>query len=295
MSLSKSIIDFILQQLSGKFTASLSSPELRPVGGGSINGTYQLIVNKHEKFFLKCNDAGRYPGLFEKEKTGLQFLANQHCLRIPSVIFCGTHHNEQLLVLEWITAGERNGTLWKKSGEQLARLHQCSTDRFGFAEDNYMGALPQTNTFHDSWMDFFIRQRLVPQVKLATGKKLLPAVDAGRFDRLYKKMDSVFNREPPSLLHGDLWSGNFMCDERSEPVLIDPAVYYGHRSMDLAMTTLFGGFDSAFYDAYHYHFPLPPNYREQWDICNLYPLLIHLNLFGQSYLQDIVTTLKKFE
>lgn len=295
MSLAPETIDFLKQQLSHTLAALPEILSFRSIGGGSINDTYQLIVNKQEKFFLKRNDARRYPGLFEKEKNGLDVLSAQRCIHTPAVIFCGSYNQDQLLVLEWIGSGRPSGGFWKKSGEQLACLHNCTSDRFGFAEDNYMGALPQANGFTAGWSDFFIRRRLAPQVELALGKKLLPALYAGSFQRLYKKLDTLFNTERPSLLHGDLWSGNFMCNEQPAPVLVDPAVYYGHRSMDLAMTTLFGGFDSLFYDSYHYHFPLPSNYREQWEVCNLYPLLIHLNLFGQGYLQDIITTLKKFE
>jgi fructosamine-3-kinase len=199
-----------------------------------------------------------------------------------------------LLVLEWIESGIRNETFWKKFGEQLAQLHTISREHFGFVEDNYMGSLTQVNSFATNWTDFFIRCRLQPQIELAINNHLLQKSHIASFESLYKKMGSVFNIEKPSLLHGDLWSGNFMCNDRSLPVLIDPAVYFGHRSMDLAMTTLFGGFDRAFYDSYHYHFPFPANHSEQWEICNLYPLLIHLNLFGQSYLSDIAGTLKKF-
>jgi protein-ribulosamine 3-kinase len=143
-------------------------------------------------------------------------------------------------------------------------------------------------------VDFFIHHRLVPQIEMAITNSLLSKKETDSFNRLYKKLDTIFNEEKPSLLHGDLWSGNYMSNENSEPVLIDPAVYYGHRSIDLAMTTLFGGFDKTFYTAYHHHFPFPSNYQEQWDICNLYPLLIHLNLFGQSYLQNIIAILRKY-
>ncbi|MEJ0102180.1 MAG: fructosamine kinase family protein [Bacteroidota bacterium] len=157
-----------------------------------------------------------------------------------------------------------------------------------------MGALHQNNAYSENWNDFFVHQRLQPQTRIAIDKGLLPQKTIHQFDVLYKKLNSIFNKENASLLHGDLWSGNFMCDDQSQPFLIDPAVYFGHRNMDLAMTTLFGGFDKSFYESYQYHFPLPGNYREQWDVCNLYPLLIHLNLFGSSYLYDIETILKKF-
>ena len=128
-------------------------------------------------------------------------------------------------------------------------------------------------------------------VKRCVDKKLLATVHIKKLENLSSNMPALFDQERPSLLHGDLWSGNFMCDLNNQPVLIDPAVYYGHRSVDLAMTTLFGGFRQPFYDAYHYHFPLPANHKEQGEICNLYPLLVHLYLFGAGYLSQIENTL----
>ena len=158
-----------------------------------------------------------------------------------------------------------------------------------------MGSLPQSNILRDDWTDFFVQQRLQPQVELAINNKLLEKKHSISFTKLYQKIEGLFEKEKPSLLHGDLWSGNFMCNQQSLPVLIDPAVYFGHRSMDLAMTTLFSGFYHSFYDAYNYHFRYPVNHKEQWEVCNLYPLLIHLNLFGKSYLPPIESTLRKFE
>lgn len=263
------------------------------VGGGSINKTFRLQAG-HEVFFLKVNEASRYPGLFEKEKQGLELLATSQCIRVPRVVFCNEYKNIQLLVLEWIETGSKTRSFWENLGRQLASLHRQTRSQFGFITDNYMGALPQQNILTSKWTDFFIDRRIRPQVDLAVSKKRLDKKHVDLFQQVCKKLDTIFNPELPSLLHGDLWSGNYMCDEHSAPVLIDPAVYYGHRSMDLAMTTLFGGFDPLFYDSYHYHFPLPENYKEQWEICNLYPLLIHLNLFGESYLAEIVNVLKKF-
>ena len=136
---------------------------------------------------------------------------------------------------------------------------------------------------------------IVIATEICISKKLLTTQHQKAFDNLFKKLPFIFNdNEKPALLHGDLWSGNFMCNSQQQPVLIDPASHYSHRSMDLGMTTLFGGFDPSFYEAYHYYFPMPPNYKDQWLICNLYPLLIHLLLFGNSYLPQIQQTLHKF-
>jgi fructosamine-3-kinase len=290
----KHIENFLTQLLYHEQGIPVSSLSFQQVGGGSINDTYRITINRDRYAFLKLNKANSFPGLFEKEKEGLQFLSSQKRITIPSVIAGGTHDTEQFLLLEWIPSGPRTDDFWKKFGKQLAELHQCHHERFGFESNNYMGSLPQANQFADNWTDFFIARRLLPQIELATRHNRLSSTYADSFQQLFKKLDTIFNPEKPSLLHGDLWSGNFMCNEKAEPVLIDPAVYYGHRSVDLGMTTLFGGFDNSFYDAYHYHFPLPVNHAEQWEICNLYPLLIHLNLFGQSYLGEIAGTLKRF-
>jgi protein-ribulosamine 3-kinase len=284
----------IKELISKQLNTSISSLDLIAVGGGSINDTWRLTTNGSKRYFLKLNSSARFPGLFEKEKNGLGFLAKQNCMLTPSVILYETVDNYQLLLLEWIEAGIRMENFWKTFGEQLAGLHSISNEHFGFYEDNYIGSLPQSNILTNNWTDFFINHRLQPQIELAAGKKLLQKNHIVSFQSLFKNLGSIFKIEKPSLLHGDLWSGNFMCNERSLPSLIDPALYFGHRSVDLAMTTLFGGFDKLFYDAYHYHFPLPANHNEQWQVCNLYPLLIHLNLFGSGYLSEIERTLKRF-
>jgi fructosamine-3-kinase len=286
--------DYLKELISKQSNTAVRSLDFISAAGGSINSTYRVTINGNTKFFLKLNSSTKFPGLFEKEKNGLAFIKKQNGILTPSVISYATIDDNQLLLLELIEPGIRDENFWKKFGGQLAQLHRVSHDYFGFGEENYMGSLPQLNRFTKRWTEFFINCRLQPQIELAGNKKLLQKNHTNSFESLFKKLDSIFNIEKPSLLHGDLWSGNFMCNDQSLPVLIDPAVYFGHRSMDLAMTTLFSGFDKEFYDSYRYDFPFPANYPEQWDICNLYPLLIHLNLFGESYLPGITGTLKKF-
>jgi protein-ribulosamine 3-kinase len=286
--------------LSQKLNTKISSIQFVPVGGGSINETYKIIINANLFFFCKINSAKKFPSLFIKEKNGLELLAKQKIIRIPEIIICTEFDNYQILILEWIGEGLKTKISWENFGEQLAALHHIhSSDgdrqtKFGLHEDNYMGALHQSNTFSNNWIDFFIHQRLQPQVELAANNHLLSKQHISHFENLYKALPDIFPTEKPSLLHGDLWSGNFLADEKNQPVLIDPAVYFGHRSIDLAMTTLFGGFEQSFYEAYNYHFPFPENYKLQWEICNLYPLLVHLNLFGSSYLHDIMYTIRRY-
>jgi fructosamine-3-kinase len=295
-----SIQKYLNQFLSKEFPSTNGSLQFQSIGGGCINETYRVKLNEHRQFFLKVNSVTKHPGLFQKEKNGLAFIATQNIIRVPSVIVFGEIDDSQMLLLEWIEDGIKTKNFWTLYGEQLAALHRQTWLNkngqvlFGFDEDNYMGSLVQHNDLHQEWNDFFVSARLRPQIQLAKDNHRLDSSHLDSFEKVFSRLAEIFSPEPSALLHGDLWSGNFMCNERSEPVLIDPAVYFGHRSMDLAMTTLFGGFDKIFYESYDYHFPFPKNYREQWEICNLYPLLIHLNLFGSGYLGQIERTLRQF-
>lgn len=261
------------------------------VGGGSINDAFCISLSNGDSFFVKRNNAKRYPGLFAAEQRGLQIL--QQFIRTPQVLLQETLADFQVIVMEWIAPGVRTTGFWEDFGTALAKLHQQSAAAFGLDHDNYMGSLPQANGWRETWVEFFRERRLQAQIKMAFDKNLLSSGDLKLFERLYLKLPEIFAEEPPSLLHGDLWSGNFICSTDQEPVLIDPAVYYGHRSIDLAITTLFGRFDQRFYEAYHERYPFPTNYQEQWDTANLYPLLVHLNLFGSSYREEILSILKK--
>jgi fructosamine-3-kinase len=296
--------DSLLEDHIGKMIAqhqgvdSLPNISFTSVGGGSINHTFQVNAG-NKKYFCKVNSASGFPKLFEKEASGLNALKSTQCISTPDVLRLDYLNDNQVLLLQWVDSGLKNQAFWKNFGQRLANLHAWQNpsqpqSTFGFSEDNYMGALPQQNSFMDDWCDFFREKRLEPQLNLAEQKELMPSATRNRFKRLYEKFPQIFEAVPPCLLHGDLWSGNFLCNANAEPVLIDPAVYYGHSGMDLAMTTLFGGFDKQFYDAYNYWRPLPTNYKEQWEVCNLYPLLIHLNLFGSSYLSSIESTLRRF-
>jgi len=284
----------ITEQLTHETGNAVTSIQFTSIGGGSINDTYRIETNNRQRFFCKINSLDQFPSLFKTEKAGLELLAAQKVIRIPNVIALLETATEQVLVLEWIEQGLKTASFWKAFGEQLNALHNCKGDAFGLSTDNYMGALPQYNRLTNNWCTFFRQQRLQPQVELAVNKRLLDTKYIPQFEKLYIRLPEIFNEEPPGLLHGDLWSGNYLCDEQQQPVLIDPAVYYGHRSVDLAMTTLFGGFDRAFYESYHVHYPLPSGYRQQWEVCNIYPLLIHLNLFGESYLPDILRTIQRY-
>jgi fructosamine-3-kinase len=289
-----SIQSLIQQKLKELFSTNTNEISFGSVGGGCINETHRINFG-NKKFFCKINSATKFPHLFQKEANGLKLIAQEHVIKVPAVIDCFETNGQQVLLLEWVNEGERTESFWKKFGEQLATLHQVPNEHFGLNEDNYMGSVPQSNQQTSNWIDFFIHQRLQPLIDNCLSQNLLQPKNQLQFESLYKQLPSIFEQEQkPSLLHGDLWSGNFMCNQNEEPVLIDTAVYFGHPSIDLGMTTLFGGFRYAFYEAYNYHSPLPPNYKEQWEVCNLYPLLIHLLLFGRSYLSQIERTLHNY-
>jgi fructosamine-3-kinase len=285
----------IEEKLKKLFPSVISPVHFSSVGGGCINETYRIHFDEHE-FFCKVNSAVKFPHLFKKESHGLKLIAEQNIIKVHEVIDCFEAEGWQILLLEWIHEGERTAQFWEKFGEQLSALHQVSNEYFGWNESNYMGSVPQFNQPSDNWVDFFSRQRLQPLIDQCLSQNLLTPKHLSQFENLYKQLPNIFDqKQKPSLLHGDLWSGNFICTKNAEPVLIDTAVYFGHPSIDLGMTTLFGGFHSRFYEAYNYHSSFPSNYAEQWQVCNLYPLLIHLLLFGSSYLSQIGRILNRYD
>ena len=293
MPLPGSLIERLSEQISRTIGKPVDIERDSAVGGGSINDAYRLDTNEG-CFFVKVNSADRFPSLFEAEADGLHRLAAAGVIRVPKVIGHGEDHNDSYLLLEHISAGARTEAFWEDLGRSLARLHTHTHDRFGLARDNYIGSLKQVNTPSARWEDFLIQHRLEPFVKMARDKGRLGMGDVLRFERLYMRMPSLFPTEAPALLHGDLWNGNFLCDEHNAPVLIDPAVYYGHREMDTAMSRLFGGFEPAFYAAYQNERPLEQDWEERIDLCNLYPLLVHVNLFGGGYAQQVTAILGRF-
>ncbi len=279
--------------LTNKFDKPIQISSVHPVGGGSINSAYGLETNVG-KFFVKLNSASRYPGMFKKEAMGLKILSDAGELPVPEIVGFGENHAEAFLVLKFIETGTSSAGFWENFGHALARLHGHSADSFGLDHDNYIGSLPQRNTFHNTWETFFVEERLQPLMHMAFDNKLLNNNDIKAFKNFFGQIDTLFPKEPPALLHGDLWGGNFMTNQAGEAVLIDPAVYFGHREMDLGMSQLFGGFHHRFYDAYTEAYPLEPGWEKRLDYCNLYPLLVHVNLFGGSYVGSVQRILQPF-
>jgi fructosamine-3-kinase len=198
------------------------------------------------------------------------------------------------LILEYIDPGNPAKNYWETLGQALAVLHSHTQPKFGLQFNNYIGSLPQSNTLTASGISFFFEQRLLPQAGMALYKGLLAKQAYDALFRLYDRLPQIFPHERPALLHGDLWSGNVMVTETGQPALIDPAVYYGFRESDLAFTKLFGGFDQRFYSAYNEAFPLEDGFDDRVAIYNLYPLLVHVNLFGSGYVSGVERVLKQF-
>lgn len=293
MALSGSLIEQISERLSHQLDIHVDVERSIGIGGGSINDAWRIDTNEG-RFFLKTNSGDRFPSMFEAEADGLDRLREVNAIGIPRVLGHGEDHDTTWLLLEWVESTDHKQEFWKDFGKRLAKLHKHTADRFGLERNNYIGSLVQRNDQESDWAQFFTRQRLEPMLKLARDKRKVEAGMAFRFERLFLQLDQLFPKEPPSLLHGDLWSGNFVAGPDGSPWLLDPAVYYGHREMDIAMTMLFGGFDQALYESYNAEYPLEAGWKDRVEICNLYPLMVHVNLFGGSYAQQVEAILQRY-
>ncbi len=262
------------------------------VSGGDINESFHLQTNKGD-YFLKINDAYEYPALFKHEAEGLLALRENSDLRVPDVKAQGMVDRHQYLLLEFIVKWPQQKGFWEKFGREVAKLHFEEYYYFGWQEDNYIGTIKQCNTQHILWSDFYVKCRLEPLIRTLFERDELDTEDLKNAEHLYKKMPEIFPVEHPSLLHGDLWSGNFMADEKNQAVIYDPAVYYGHREMDLGMTKLFGGFEKEFYQGYNDVYPLENGWEERLPYSQLYPILAHGVLFGGSYIEQVKGILKR--
>ncbi|MFC5411303.1 fructosamine kinase family protein [Larkinella bovis] len=266
--------------------------EARYLGGGSINTAAQ-VFSSEGLYFVKWNP-DENAEMFRCEARGLELLRSTEAIYIPEVMGYGQYRDKSYLVLEYIDPVVPKNNYWESFGQSLALLHSHTQSKFGLGFDNFIGSLPQSNQLTDNGITFYVEQRLQPLAGMALYKGLLSKELYGQFQKLYQHLPNLWPVERPALLHGDLWSGNVMVNEHGDVALIDPAVYYGLREAELAFTTLFGGFDERFYDAYDEAFPLEDGFQERIPIYNLYPLLVHLNLFGTGYLSGIERVLKRF-
>lgn len=254
----------------------------RPVAGGDISSAWRIRADNHP-VFLKTGPASALD-MFLAESDGLKELAKAKAVRVPRVLGCVCSGKESLLAMEWIDFQPASISTEWIFGRNLANLHRFTADRFGWHRDNTIGSTPQQNPWSDDWVQFFTEHRLGFQLELAARNGFRGNLQT-MGDRLLAGLGQYFNDYWPeaSLLHGDLWGGNWAASD-SVPVMFDPAVYYGDRETDIAMTRLFGGFGTAFYEAYDETWPLAAGYKEREQLYQLYHVLNHLNLFGGSYL-----------
>lgn len=258
--------------------------------GGSINAVYSLETSKG-KFILKLNDLREYPGMFEAEKMGLETLRESKTFDIPEVVETGAVDGSAFLLLEYKEEAKTHTNFNAIFGKQLAALHKVSNDKFGLLNSNYIGSLPQYNGQSHSAAEFYLNQRLEPQFELA-GKN---GYVFSNKNSVMKNIEAAIPDEPASLIHGDLWVGNHLVNKEGLPCLIDPAISYGPREMDLAMMKLFGGFSTKIVSSYKTHFPLTEGFDKRISLWQLYYLLVHLNLFGTGYLNSVKRILREYE
>jgi fructosamine-3-kinase len=264
--------------LGGRVTAA------RPVSGGDINRAFAVTLDDGRRLFVKTN--ARAPaGMFAAEARGLAWLAEARALRVPAVLAA----EPGFLALELVVAARPALDFDERLGRGLATLHRFGAPRFGLDHDNFIGRLPQDNAPRgDRWADFYRERRLEVQLRIAADAGRASSRMRGGFARLFAALDELVGPpEPPARLHGDLWAGNQLVDEAGAPCLCDPAVYGGHREIDLAMMHLFGGFAARVFAAYDEAWPLADGHAARVALYQLYPLMVHVNLFGGSYVGQV--------
>lgn len=277
--------------LAAIFGGGVTVARSRRISGGDINEAYGLTLTDGTTVFVKANTKKNAP-LFAAEAAGLAAIACTGEIGTPQVLGCGVEGDKVFLLLSFVVGGKQASDYWETFAHQLAAMHRANTAEFtpggvyGFCGDNFIGARPQANTAHESWISFFRDCRLEPQFRSA--ESYFDRGDRKKTGRLLDRLgDFLVEPERPSLLHGDLWSGNFLTGNDGRAWLIDPASYVGHAEADIAMTELFGGFSRTFYDAYKETGLLQPGYGRRRNLYNLYHLLNHLNMFGGSYLFSV--------
>lgn len=256
------------------------------LGGGSINDAAAVTLVDGTRVFVKTHPSPP-AGMYEAEARGLQWLEEAGAIRVPKVI-AFSDVEPAFLALELLSPASRRASFDEELGRSLAALHGSGAPSFGLDHDNFIGRLPQSNTPVSDWPTFYWQARLEPQLRLAVDRGLISGRLRSGFDALRNSLPELVGpAEAASRLHGDLWGGNLHVDERGAPCLIDPAVYGGHREIDLAMMRLFGGFGERVFSAYHEAMPLSPEAAQRVPLYQLYPLLVHVNLFGGSYVAGV--------
>jgi len=285
-------LQHITGELKRRVGVRAASDRARVVAGGSINRAFYVPTDR-EPLFIKINEAPALP-VFQAEAEGLEALRSAGSVAVPDTVDVGRARGTAYLALRWVGLSSRTTAAERLLGAALARQHRVTAERFGWHRENTIGATPQRNTPTSSWLDFLRLERLVFQLELAA-ERGLPRQHLDQGHRVLERLEWFFGDYEPaaSLLHGDLWSGNWGCDSSGTPYIYDPAVYHGDREVDLAMTRLFGGFGRAFYSAYQREWPLASGWEARVDLYNLYHLLNHFNLFGGGYLAQTADSLTR--
>lgn len=280
-------IHFVSEQIAERILS------FKPVSGGSISSAYRLD-SATRSYFLKVNHGQTALKMFHAEQRGLQAIEDTGTIAVPHVHLVDSVDGQAFLLMDHVESKRPEASDYQRLGSALTQLHQTTQGDFGFTDDNFIGSLPQSNRTRGDWPEFYWFERILPQLVMALEKGLLTKKMIPSEERATDLFSRAFGDVKPALLHGDLWGGNYLIATDGTPYLIDPATYYGHSMVDIAMSHLFGGFGSAFYDAYHDRIPKADNHNTQVDLYQLYFLLVHLNLFGSGYYSSVASILKRY-
>lgn len=294
----ESLVAAVEKAISAATSSLAKIIQTRGTHGGCINNAEVVKLEDGREFFVKSN-SNCPPDMFECESLGLREIQIANAIRVPEFVCAGRDRNTAFMVLECLVPSSKPHSFFEDLGRQLAELHRVtslrSEGRFGFAGDNYIGSTEQKNRWSDSWLEFWRSRRFEFQIGLAKRNGYNDDRFLRTADRFLNKLDQrICVDGDPSLIHGDLWSGNYMVGEMGEPVLIDPGVYYGNREAEFGMTTLFGGFNERFYSAYQESWAFDEGADERIEIYQLYHLLNHLNLFGSSYMAGAMEIMNRY-
>lgn len=271
----------------------LTINSMMSVSGGDISKALKITTST-DQFFCKYQVGEEGYAMLRAEKEGLTALAESNKIKTPEVIGLSRTEDGAFLLLEFIDSKSKGGKEMFRFGSQLAELHQVSAETYGWETDNYIGSLPQKNTRMDSWPEFYTYCRLRPQLELAKRGGLLSEKEAPSAEKMEARLGEICSASRPSLIHGDLWGGNYLISENGTPFLIDPGVSYSHPGMDLAMSKLFGGFSASFYEGYQEACKDTITSPEEIELYQLYYLLVHLNIFGASYASSVRSIIKRY-
>lgn len=268
---------------------------LTPVSGGDINQSFYVKTEKRS-YFIKCNEnvASHF---FEVEAEGLKLIQNTGVIKVPEVYHYDIPQKGEkaALVMEWIEPGSDSSATASNFGRQLAEMHNNTSEKYGYGKPTFVGELDQPNEWCTTWTSYYSHYRLGKQLEIGRFKGTITGQRQERLEELIKRLTNFIpDRPKASLLHGDLWGGNWMVDQDGKPVLIDPSILYGDHAFELAFTELFGGFPHAFYEAYNVQYPLPYDYEDTKPVYQLFYLLVHLNIFGESYGPPVDRILKHY-